>query len=171
VEASVTDLTIEDIQRAELERDQRLGICCCCSIGVMVRTGTPADTELTTEGYVCDDCKALHVEVDQARVDYIARTDAAMDAHHALHDERAGMKEQDDARRWQDVITPEPIDPPVRYVPPATEAWISVKHPEIDWLVHLGPDERAPYRHPDFREALRRHLPGVPNHVWKVLLG
>ena len=56
------------------------------------------------------------------------------------------------------------------YKPPVHERWILSDYPELDWLVHIHPQQRAPYRDSHLRDGLKRNLPDVPNHVWKVLL-
>lgn len=146
-----------------LEREQRLKVCACCSIGTYVRSGQGF---LST--YTCPECQALNEELTQALKDYEARIERALSEHHALHEQRANAKDADEQRLFDDLLNPAE-EPKSVYVPPVTQAWIPQEHPELDWLVHLCPEERAFYK--AHRASLKKRFPDVPEAVWRVLLG
>jgi len=166
-----------DLIAEEVAREHRLKVCCCCSVGTALRTGNPMDPEAMAAGYVCVECSALHYEIEQARVDYLARIDAAMQSHHALHDARAQLRKEDEEALWADKTSPQPLDRllaewDAEFRKPASRppSWVVEKNPEIAWLDQLPDDEKEFYRSSTARSALIQHYPWLTEVEWRAVL-
>lgn len=118
---------------------------------------------------------SLHAYVEALREDLAElsrRWEEAVQAHLEVHDRRAvpGLLLDVPAIRDPDEPSLEEMLRPPRYKPAPVEIQIAQRHPEIDWLVHMPPEERSFWNRRDGVSVLLARYPDVEEEAWVTLL-
>lgn len=166
------DLVVE-----EVERDQRLKICACHSLGHYLEEPSSFDDEVLKASYICPPCQLLIDEIERARVDYVARVNAAIDDHAQLHATLRPTVEADEERIWADKTTPQSLDEllaewdaEMRPKPLRPPSWAARKNPELAFIDQASEKEKEIYRREAGRRLLHEIFPWISEIEWRSIL-